>query len=245
MLKRPTRRFHPPPTPFVRPVKGVVADIINNKSSIERTPIKKFSVQNADNYVEALRKTYETYNVPFKKPDVIESVCRYPDIKAPEKHVDFVDKVYVKWTILKSGKVRLKIIPHFLILWDTYYSKCETPPLKNVIAAYKAVGYSDVFIEKIHKNAKKRVEFTKKLTSIIEKIFDKSNTRRKVVKAKPLPIVEKEDDAPPPEDDALSPEDEKDDDDDTPEEDERLVDEEEEDADDTVTEDVGVDDFDE
>tara|TARA_Y100000389_G_scaffold188855_2_gene211897 strand:- start:8087 stop:8764 length:678 start_codon:yes stop_codon:yes gene_type:complete len=225
-------------------VKGVVADIINNKSSIERTPIKKFSVQNADNYVEALRKNYETCNVPFKKPDVIESVCRYPDIKAPDKHLDFVDKVYVKWTILKSGKVRLKIIPHFLILWDTYYSKCKAPPLKSVIAAYKAIGYSDAFIEQIHKNAKKRVEFAKKLTGIIEKIFDKSNTRRKVVKAKSVPIVQKED-VSPPEDDAPPPEDDEDDDDDAPEEDERLVDEEEEDADDTVTEDVGVDDFDE
>ena len=70
MLKRPTRRFHPPPTPFVRPVKGVVADIINNNSSIERTPIKKFSVQNADNQnalmvlQSGLTPNFQTHPVP-------------------------------------------------------------------------------------------------------------------------------------------------------------------------------------
>lgn len=239
MQIRPARRFHPPPTPFVRPTEGVVADIINHKSSIERIPNKKFSVQNADYYVNALRKNYEDCNVPFKQPDVIESVCRYPDLVSPEKYVDFLDKVYVKLNILKSGKVRLKIVPHFLIMWENYYSKGKVPPIKTIIAAYKAVGYSDKFIDKIQKNAKKRTEFMKKIAIVLEKIFDKSTTtRKKTVKVKPEPVVEKEEDEAPPEE-------EDEDDDDAPEEDEGFMEDEEEEVEDPAMEDVGVDDFDE
>jgi hypothetical protein len=53
-----------------------------------------------------------------------------------------------------------------------------------MLAACKAVGYSEAFMNKMVENRKKRQIFAKKLEKIIDKIFDKSTTakKKKVVK---------------------------------------------------------------
>ena len=122
----------------------------------------------------------------------------------------------MKLTILKSGKVKVKLIPNFLVLWNTYYSKGKIPPFKSVMAAYKALGFSEEFIEKINKRKQTRVAFFKKLEKIIERIFDKKS----VPKKKPIkkPIEDK------PESDEIENDvDDDDEDDDGPEEDEAIM----------------------
>ena len=248
MLKRPAHRFHPPTTPNVsRPTSGVLANIIQGFKTEPTRPHKhgKFAIQASNVYARLLERNYEYYGVPFKTPDIIEVQPPKKREVQDEPELDFVDKVYLKLIILKSGKVRVKLIPHFLELWYNYYSKGKKPPIKTVIAAYKAVGFSNEFLQKIITNQKKRIEFAKKLEKIIEKIFDKSTTtKRKTVKPKVEEKVEEkvEDvettDAPLDDDD--------DDDDDGPEEDEGILpEEEEEDAEEENVDDVCVDDFDE
>tara|TARA_B100000497_G_C7689111_1_gene418444 strand:- start:417 stop:1157 length:741 start_codon:yes stop_codon:yes gene_type:complete len=246
MLKRPAHRFHPPTTPSVnRPTSGVLANIIQGFKTEPTRPHKheKFAIQASSVYARLLERNYEYYGVPFKSPDIIELQPPKKRAVQDEPELDFVDKVYLKFNILKSGKVRVKLIPHFLELWNNYYSKGKKPPIKMVIAAYKAIGFSNEFLQKIVTNQKKRIEFAKKLEKIIEKIFDKSTTtKRKPVKAKVEEKVEEVEttDVPPDDDD------DDDDDDDGPEEDEGILpEEEEEDAEEENVEDVCVDDFDE
>jgi len=243
MLKRPAHRFHPPTTPNVsRPTSGVLANIIQGFKTEPTRPQKqeKFAIQASNVYARLLEKNYAYYGVPFKSPDIIElQPPKKRDIQ-DEPELDFVDKVYLKLVILKSGKVRVKLIPHFLELWNNYYSKGKKPPIKTVITAYKAIGFSDVFLQKINTNQKRRTEFAKKIEKIIEKIFDKSTTtKRKPVKPKVEEKIEEVEtiEVPPEEDD---------DDDDGPEEDEGILPEEEEDdAEEENLDDVCVDDFDE
>ena len=182
MLKRPAHRFHPPTTPNVsRPTSGVLANIIQGFKTEPTRPQKqeKFAIQASNVYARLLEKNYAYYGVPFKSPDIIElQPPKKRDIQ-DEPELDFVDKVYLKLVILKSGKVRVKLIPHFLELWNNYYSKGKKPPIKLVIAAYKAIGFSDVFLQKINTNQKKRIEFAKKIEKIIEKIFDKTTTTKR------------------------------------------------------------------
>ena len=251
MLKRPTHRFHPPTTPNVsRPTSGVLANIIQGFKTepIRPQKQKKFAIQASSVYARLLEKNYDYYGVPFKSPDIIE-------VQPPKKHeaqdepeLDFVDKVYLKLIILKSGKVRVKLIPHFLELWYNYYSKGKKPPIKTVIAAYKAIGFSDVFLQKIITNQKKRIEFAKKLEKIIEKIFDKSmTTKRKPVRAKVEEKVGEKVEEKVEEVEIIDAAvEDDDDDDDGPEEDEGILPEEEDDdAEEENLDDVCVDDFDE
>ena len=249
MLKRPTHRFHPPTTPNVsRPTSGVLANIIQGFKTEPTRPQKqeKFAIQASNVYARLLEKNYEYYGVSFKSPDIIELQPPKKRARQDEPELDFVDKVYLKLVILKSGKVRVKLIPHFLELWYNYYSKGKKPPIKMVIAAYKAIGFSNEFLQKITTNQKKRVEFSKKIEKIIEKIFDKSTTtKRKTAKPKVEEKVEEKAEDVETTDVPLD-DDDDDDDDDGPEEDEGIIpEEEEEDAEEENVDDVCVDDFDE
>ena len=242
MLKRPARRFHPAPTPHdIKPTSGVLADIIKGFKTEPPRPQKQksFSIQASEVYVRLLEKNYKEYGVPFEAPEVTELQPPKKRDVQDEPELDFVDKVYVKFNILKSGKVRIKLVPHFLEMWNNYYSKGKKPPIKTVTAAYKAVGFSNAFLDQIAVNQKKRVEFSKKIEKILEKIFDKTITsKRKPAKSKPEEKVEDiEEKCDLPEDD--------DDDDDGPEEDEGIIVEEEDEIEEENMDDVCVDDFDE
>lgn len=244
MLKRPVRRFHPAPTPHdIKPTSGVLADIIKGFKTEPSHPQKQksFHVQAHDVYLRLLERNYEECGVPFKAPEVTELQLPKKSDKPDEPELDFADKVYVKINILKSGKVRIKLVPHFLEMWNNYYSKGKKPPIKTVTAAYKAVGFSNAFLDKIASNQKKRVEFSKKIEKILEKIFDKSTTtKRKPAKPK---VEEKVEDI---EDKCEMPEEDVEEDDDEPEEDEGiLAEEDDEDVEEENIDDVCVDDFDE
>lgn len=243
MLKRPARRFHPAPTPHdIKPTSGVLADIIKGFKTEPSRPQKQksFNVQAHEVYLRLLERNYEECGVPFKPPEVTELQPPKKSDTPDEPKLDFVDKVYVKINILKSGKVRIKLVPHFLEMWNNYYSKGKKPPIKTVTAAYKAVGFSNAFLDKIAANQKKRVEFSKKIEKILENIFDKSTTtKRKPAKPKVEEKVEDEDKVDPLEDDDEE-------DEDGPEEDEGIiVEDDEDDVEEENVDDVCVDDFDE
>jgi hypothetical protein len=229
MLKRPTQRVHVSPCIHTEPVSGTfLHKIIRPDTRIQRPEnSKSFARQNADDYIKLLKRNYEYWGVPFKCPDVVESKPPITNKKIAEPTLEFVDKVQVKLTILKSGKIKLKLIPNFLVLWNTYYSKGKVPPFKSVMAAYKALGFSEQFIEKINERKTKRVIFFKKLEKIIEKLFDKKSVPRKKLtkksnEKKPEPELEEVEIEVVDNDN-----DNDDDDDDGPEEDEAIMVEEE------------------
>ena len=187
MLKRPTKRVHP--SPCVNPgppIPGTFLHSIANPSrEIQRPPQRgAFAFQNCELYKKLLKRNYESLNVPYKEPDVLELTSKSTNETTTECHIDYLDKVYVRLNVLKSGIVRVKLVTNFSSFWKTYYSKGKSPPFKTMLAACKAVGYSEAFMNKMIENRKKRQIFAKKLEKIIDKIFDKGNTtkKKKVVK---------------------------------------------------------------
>ena len=145
---------------------------------------KPFYVQNADDYVRLLKKNYEYYGVPFKNPNV-EEIPPYDKVDDTiETHVEHLDQIVVKLNVLKSGKVRVKLLPHMAILNEKYYSKYKPPPIKTITSALKALGYSQNFIETTLQKYKKRNQLIEKRWKILEKKFDAPSTASRNKKKK-------------------------------------------------------------
>jgi hypothetical protein len=177
------------PSPCVNPgppIPGTFLHSIANPShEMQRPPPRgAFAFQNCELYKKLLKRNYVSLNIPYKEPNVSELTSKYTNETMTECHIDYLDKVYVRLNILKSGIVRVKLVTNFSSFWKTYYSKGKSPPFKTMLAACKAVGYSEAFMNKMVENRKKRQIFAKKLEKIIDKIFDKSTTakKKKVVK---------------------------------------------------------------
>ena len=139
----------------------------------------------------------------------------------------------MRLSVLKTGKVRVKMVMHGAQLYEKYYSQAKAPPIKTLMSAYKNLGYSEAFIQSFTEKHKKRVVFGKKVAAILEKIFDKSaNAKKKTAAAKKKEEEEVKEEEP-------EEEDEEDEDEDGPEEDEALVaDDEDEEVEEPIDEDV-------
>lgn len=230
MLKRPKLRVRVSPCVNTDPpLPGTFLHNIMYSASGVKRPYRPrvYRHQNVGDYLKMLERNYDYWGVPYKKPDITEiPIPKKQDIKIPEPDIDFNDKIYTRLTVLKSGIVRIKIIPHLLILWESYYSKGKRPPFKNIVAAYKAVGFSEEFLTKMNEKKKKNIIYCKKLDKIIDLIFDKKAAPKKklikkVIEKKAEPVDATEDLI---ENEEKDEKDEKDEnDDDGPEEDEAIV----------------------
>ena len=123
---------------------------------------------------------------------------RQPPPKTKEPVLDFLDKVYVNLKILKSGTVRIKVVPNFLNLFEKYYKYAKKPPFKLIVQAYKAVGFSDKFLEQIKQSEERRLQFAKKVPTILQKIFDKEPVKKVKREKLPPPALIEEDEPPKP-----------------------------------------------
>ena len=160
-----------------------VYDIINGKKCSEREK-KPFYVQNKKDYLESLQKNCKKLGVPFKKPNVEEIPPYKVKSKPVEHHIEYLDKVVVKLNVLKSGKVRVKILPQMAILNEKYYSNAKIPPIKNVLLALKSVGYSKEYIDNINEKHKKRIKLVENKWIKLEKYFDTPSVNSKSRKKK-------------------------------------------------------------
>ena len=101
---------------------------------------------------------------------------------------------------------------------EKYYKKAKRPPAKSIIQAYKSMGFSPEFLEKIKKSFTKHVEQQKRIEKVIDKIFNKEPVKKPKKKKKDEEeVVEEEkevEEDDPPEDD--------DEEDDTPGEDDGM-----------------------
>jgi hypothetical protein len=182
-------------------------------------------------YLNALEKHYKQCGIPFKDPQLPDSVKIVTPEPTKEPELVFLDQVYLKMRILKSGIVRIKLDASIATLHEKYYKKALRPPMKSILSAYKSMGFSPQFLEKIKKRFEWKVKEQKRIEKVIDKIFNKEPVK-KVKKKK------KEEEEEPVEE---PPEEDEEDKDDAPEEDEGL--DVEPDADEDVEEPVDEEEY--
>jgi hypothetical protein len=168
----------------------------------------KQPVYQKDVYLALLKKNYEEYGLEYKEPDIPDYNPPVRPEKNKEPELRYADQVYMKVRILKSGIIRVKLDASFYNLYERYYSKNKIPPIKTVIQAYKSMGFSDDFLQKIKKKHDKNITFMKKVSPKIDAIFNKETIKKP--KKKKVETVE-EDEVPPDEDDEEEEEEEEED----------------------------------
>ena len=193
--------------------------VYGNTTKVPET--KPFYVQNKKDYLESLERNCREMGIPFKKPNVEEIPVPKKINSYVEKHIDNLDQIVVHLNVLKSGKIRIKVIPHMAVLNEKYYSKYKIPPIKSITSALKALGYSQEFMDSMMEKYKKRNELIEKRWKILEKIFDAPSTASRNKKKKADKKAEAE--AAEAEAETEVVEDEDPEDDDEPEEDEAIV----------------------
>lgn len=231
-LKRPNiRQPCGPITPFVRPTKGVVYDIINMPQYVHLKPKPTIAQDRCEEYLELLKRNYDICGVKFRELNIMDLKREYVIKSPPERHIEYIDSVQVSINVLKSGKIRVKCTFHATNLYDNYYTQSKSPPLKVLTTAYKNMGYSDEYINNININHKAKLTFGNKLNKVFDTIFKNSASSKKK-KVEPKKVEEEENDS----GDDIEEEEE-----DGPEEDEALVaDDEEEDVEEIVEEDLDI-----
>ena len=216
--------------------------VYGNTTKVPET--KPFYVQNKKDYLESLERNCREIGIPFKKPNVEEIQIPKKMDSYVEQHIDNLDQIVVHLNVLKSGKIRVKVIPHMAVLNEKYYSKYKIPPIKSITSALKALGYSQEFMDSMMEKYKKRNELIERKWKILKKRFDAPSTASRNKKKKADKKAEAEAEA---ETEVVvedeDPEEEKKDDDE-PEEDEAIVvdeDDEEEVVEDDYVSDGGDD----
>lgn len=152
-----------------------------NDNTIEKKP---FYVQNKKDYLESLERNCREMGIPFKKPNVEEIPIPKKINSYVEQHIDNLDQIVVHLNVLKSGKIRIKVIPHMAVLNEKYYSKYKIPPVKSITSALKALGYSQEFMDSMMEKYKKRNELIERKWKILEKSFDAPSTASRNKKKK-------------------------------------------------------------
>jgi hypothetical protein len=198
MYKRPSLRVRcPPPIRGDKPTEGsFLYDIITPKET-NFYEYKKAPVYDKHIYLKFLEKNNKQLGIPYNEPDLPDATpCEQP--KPPdEPKLEFGDRVQVVLKVLKSGIVRVKVNGAIATMYEKYYKQGKRPPLKTILQAYKAHGFSKEFLEKIKKNHEKKMIFAKKVPKILEKIFDKEPAKKpKKEKKKKEPEEELENEAP-------------------------------------------------
>lgn len=168
-------------------------------------------------YLIALEDHYKTCGIPFKDPQLPDSVKIVKPEPIKEPKLGFADQVYVKMRILKNGIVRIKLDASIATLYEKYYKKALIPPVKSILQAYKSIGFSPQFLEKIKKKFAMKVNEQKRVEKVIDRIFNKEPMKK--VKKKKKEKEEEEEKVIIPEEDAPEDDEEKDD---APGEDEGL-----------------------
>ena len=195
--------------------------VYGNTTKVPET--KPFYVHNKKDYLESLERNCREMGIPFKKPNVEEIPVPKKINSYVEKHIDNLDQIVVNLNVLKSGKIRIKVIPHMAVLNEKYYSKYKIPPIKSITSALKALGYSQEFMDSMMEKYKKRNELIEKRWKILEKIFDAPSTASRNKKKKADKKAEAEAAEAETEAETEVVEDEDPEDDDEPEEDEAIV----------------------
>lgn len=198
MYKRPPLRPREAPLKIREPVRppppGSFLHSVMRPSPTEHYQRLKQPVYAKKDYLNLLKKNYEAHGLEYKEPDIPEYIpCHRSELKK-EPEIVLGDWIYMKVRILKSGIIRIKFDTSIYNLHEKYYSQCKLPPLKNILQAYKSIGFSEEFLDKIKKKFARKVEQQKRVAKVIEDIFNKEPVKKpkKVKKKEVEEIVEDE-----------------------------------------------------
>jgi|TARA_B110000977_G_scaffold5332_1_gene7583 hypothetical protein len=208
-----------------------------NQDVTEYFKFQKGPVYNKDIYLRMLKYNYESVGLKYIEPILPVSIKIKKSQPVKEPELSYGDTVYVKMRILKSGVVRIKLDASIATLHEKYYSKGKRPPSKSIIQAYKSMGFSEGFLEKIKKNFVKKEKEQKRVENIIDKLFNKDPVKKVKKKKEEEVIIEEEKEI----ENIEAPEDDEVEEDDTPEEDEGL--DVEPDAEEEVEEEPGEEEY--
>jgi hypothetical protein len=190
MYKRPPLRVREEPRPSGRPRPGTFLDrIVNPPPSVPYVQ-KKYPVYQKEVYLALLKRNCKELGLEYKEPDIPDYVPPQRSKPPIEPQLTFSDKVYMKVRVLKSGIIRIKLDASFANLHEKYYSKQKQPPMKSVIQAYKSMGFSPEFLEKIKTRYSKFAEHRKKVEKMIDEIFNKEPAKKP--KKKKEEVIEEE-----------------------------------------------------
>lgn len=178
MYKRPPLRVREEPGISTRPKPGSFLDKIVNPPPTMGYKQKRYPVYQKDTYLALLKRNYRALGLEYKELDIPDYVPHTDIVKTQEPELPFSDKVYMKVRILKSGIIRIKLDTSFATLYEKYYSHCKQPPMKTLIQAYKSMGFSPGFLEKIKTKSSKFVEHKKKVEKMIDNIFNKEPAKK-------------------------------------------------------------------
>jgi hypothetical protein len=193
MHKRPTIRQRFPPTynnqkHDVKP--GTFLYNIVKPPPVRYYTHKPQPVYRKEDYLRLLAKNRvdlglepKEMNIPDWNPPVIEE-------RKPESHIFFANPVHLQIRILKNGTIRVKLNTAIGDLYTKYYSKQKAPPLKAVVQAYKSIGYSNAFLEKIIKSHDRKIKITESFN--LDTAFGKEPVKKKKKKEEPEPEPELE-----------------------------------------------------
>lgn len=175
-----------------RPVEGSFLYDIIKKNPTTFFKYEKAPIHKKDDYLKMINKNNTELGIPLVDP---ESIPDAPPLNIKtsiqEPYLPYSDHIQVTMRILKSGIVRIKICASIASLHEKYTKQCKIPPLKVVLQAYKAYGFSDEFLARVKKSHEKKMQYTKKVPGILEKIFDKEPVK-KPKKEKKKEVVEDE-----------------------------------------------------
>lgn len=190
-LKRPQLRTRVKEE-TVRPVSikpnSYLYNIIHPQEETKFFKFDKRPIYEKDRYFTLLQKNCENLGIPYNEPVLPTVEKTQTSTQTIEPELSFLDRVYLKLRILKSGIVRVKIDTSFAMMYENYYKDNKQPPLKVLTQNYKNMGFSDAFLQKIKDGFTRNAEKKKVIAKAIEKIFDKPV--KKKPKKKQVEVIE-------------------------------------------------------
>jgi len=144
-------------------------------------PTKHFTyvvraIYRKEDYIRLYTTHREELGLEPKELNIPDYVPPTRKEKTVECLVTYINPVHLQLKILKSGIIRIKLNTAIGDLHDQYYSKQKSPPLKALVQAYKSVGYSNTFLEKIIKSHDKRIKITESFN--MDKAFGKEPVKK-------------------------------------------------------------------
>ena len=192
MYKRPPLRVREEPRVSTRPKPGSFLDKIVNPPPSAGYKQKRYPVYQKDTYLALLKRNYHALGLEYKEPDIPDYVPPVKSERPSEPELTFADKVYMKVRILKSGIIRIKLDTSFAVLYEKYYSNQKHPPMKSIIQAYKSLGFSSEFLEKVKTKFSKFADHKKKVQEKIDSIFNKEPVKKPKKTKKKEELIEDE-----------------------------------------------------
>jgi len=154
--------------------------IVNPKPANRYKNIKR-PIYRKEDYIRLLEKNRRDLGLEPVDIDIPDYEAPTRPVKQVECHIRALDRVHIQLRVLKSGVVRIKLITSLYDMYEDYYMKQQTPPLKTIIQVYKSLGYSNEFLERVIKlhDRKMKIVDNFDLDSIFNKEMVKKQKKKK------------------------------------------------------------------